>query len=803
MPKSGIPSMRAVWDALRRTRSLALLACLVGSVGTTPAPAQVNVTTYHYDVSRTGWNSHETILKPANVNSNTFGLLFSYPVDGYVYAEPLYLSNLTINKKKTNVVFIATEHDSVYAFDADYPYLTATRPPAPLWHVSLGPSVPNGDVGTGDIVPEIGITSTPVIDTTTGTLYVVAKTKEQDASGNTIYVQRLHALDVTTGKEMLGGPVMIEGSVPGTGDGSDGANVAFNPLIQHNRPGLLEGTFKTKTGKRPAIYIAYASHGDNGPYHGWLFAYDALTLKQLGIFNTTPNAITNGYPLAAGGIWQSGGAPAWDGSSVYFMTGNGTFDLTGDSQAPGYGDAFVKMSTNGSLSVASYFAGFDQLTLDDEDGDLGSGGVMLLPKSVASKQHPNLLVGAGKEGKIYLLDTSSLGGYNTTDNVVQEVPGQFSGDGYQIGGIWGMPAYFNGSIYFGGQYDVLKAFSIANGTLSTSPTSQAPTGIGFPGPTPSVSSNGNKQGIVWAVQADAYLADGPAILHAYDATNLATELYRSDQTNNRDTPGAAVKFVTPTVANGKVFVGTQYGVAVYGEGKWAPAPTITPNGATSTTTITGITLSDTAAGAQIYYTTDGSLPTRHSKLYTGTPISVSNCTALQARAFVSGYSPSATTVAYFVIGIGPGNGTGLTGDYYNVIDLPPVKTTPTDTELDPTINFNWNGNPPGNPAFSNFPGTQWSARWTGKLTAQYAGDYTFTIVVDDGGRLYLDGKKIIDAWYDQAPTAHSSAPIPLKVGTVHTIRVEYYQNGGGSLLQLYWSLPGFTTQIIPQTQLNP
>jgi hypothetical protein len=264
-----------------------------------------------------------------------------------------------------------------------------------------------------------------------------------------------------------------------------------------------------------------------------------------------------------------------------------------------------------------------------------------------------------------------------------------------------------------------------------------------------------------------------------------------------------VKFVTPTVANGKVFVGTQYGVAVYGEGKWAPAPTITPNGATSTTTITGITLSDTAAGAQIYYTTDGSLPTRHSKLYTGTPISVSNCTALQARAFVSGYSPSATTVAYFVIGIGPGNGTGLTGDYYNVIDLPPVKTTPTDTELDPTINFNWNGNPPGNPAFSNFPGTQWSARWTGKLTAQYAGDYTFTIVVDDGGRLYLDGKKIIDAWYDQAPTAHSSAPIPLKVGTVHTIRVEYYQNGGGSLLQLYWSLPGFTTQIIPQTQLNP
>jgi hypothetical protein len=781
-------------------RPLALLTGLIGIAAVAQLSAQtVNVTTYHNDTSRTGSNPYETILTTANVNSNTFGLLFSYPVDGFVYAQPLYLSGLAFGKVKHNVVFIATEHDSVYAYDADYPYLTAATPPVPLWHVSLGTSVPNGDTGTGDIVPEIGITSTPVIDAHAGTLYVEAKTKEQDASGNTIYVHRLHALNVLNGKEKNGSPVIIQGSVPGTGDGSDGTNVAFNPLIQHCRPALLEGSFTVGKVKHTAIYLGYASHGDNGPYHGWLFAYDASSLKQLGLFNTTPNAVTNGYPLAAGGIWQSGGGLVWDGSSVYFMTGNGTFDVTNDSMAPGYGDAFVKMGTTNTLSVASYFAGFDQLQLDDSDADLGSGGPLLLPTSVGSKKHPSLLVGAGKEGKIYLLDTKSLGGNNATDNVVQEVPDQFSGAGYQIGGIWGAPAYFNGSLYFGGVYDQLKAFSVANGQISTTPTSASPSGYGYPGPTPSVSSNGTTNGIVWAVASDAYGYDGPAVLHAYDATNLGNELYRSDQTNNRDTPAAAVKFVTPTIANGKVFVGTQYSVAVYGQGQWVPAPTVTPNGGTSSTGFSGITISDSLAGASIYFTTDGSLPTPSSTLYTGQQLSVSQCTAIKARAYASGYSPSAVTEADFVVGVGPGNGSGLEGYYYNNMTL---SGGFTDSELDPTINFNWNGGVPGNPPFLNFPSTQWSARWTGTLLAEYTGVYTITGIVDDGLRVYLDGVKIIDAWYDQGPTPYS-ANVSLTENTKHTIKIEYYQDGGGSLLQLFWSLPGVPMQIIPQTQLIP
>jgi hypothetical protein len=564
------------WGSQRATILYLLwIVCLLSPLAR-PAYAQnlVNVTTHHNDNARTGQNLNETILTPANVNSTQFGLLFIAPVDspvgGYVFAQPLYLSNVTIpGQGAHNVVFVATEHDSLYAFDAD-------TFGSPLWHVSfLGTgvtSVPNGDVGTSDIVPEIGITGTPVIDPKAGTLYVVVKTKE---ANGTSYVQRLHALDVTTGKERTGSPVVIQASVAGVGNGSSGGNLAFSPLRENQRSALLL--------LNGVVYIAWASHGDNDPYHGWLIGYNATTLQQTAIFNSTPNG-------TRGGIWQSGGGPAADSSNnIYFLTGNGTFSAPSQGNGVDYGDSFVKLGTstgNGlpvanaigvigrkpisgapgtlpigggggtsnKLPVLDWFAPSDQSNLDAYDSDMGSGGLLLLPNSVGSIAHPHLLVGAGKEGTIFLVDQNNMGHFTTNANhVVQTVYGQ-------IGGVWGTPAYFNGHIYYAGAGDVLKAFSISNGALSPSPVFQTQTGFSYPGATPSISANGAANGIAWAIQGFS----STAVLHAFNAANLQ-ELYNSTQAaNGRDYAGSYVKFTVPTIANGKVYVGTQTGLAVYG-----------------------------------------------------------------------------------------------------------------------------------------------------------------------------------------------------------------------------------------------
>lgn len=523
------------------------------------------VTTYHNDLARDGVNSHEFALTPSNVKTATFGKLFSCPVDGAIYAQPLWIANLTIGAAKHNVIVVATQHESVYAFDAD------VSPCSSLWHVNLldsnhggtgnETSVPSSGLSTlvgkgfGDINPEVGVTGTPVIDPNTNILYVVSKS----VSGTTQFFQRLHALDLASGNEKLNGnkPVVISVTVAGTGDGSSGGQLAFDPQNQHQRPGLalINGQ----------VYITWASHEDQSPYHGWVIAYNAASLAFVAAFNTTPNG-------GLGGIWMSGAAPAFDSTgNCFFATGNGTFTGT-----DAYGDSIVKLGppTGGSFAVLDFFTPSNQANLNANDTDLGAGGVLLLPDP-SPGVHPRLLVQIGKDGTIFLIDRDNgkMGEYCNgcgTDNVVQEIP-------MAINGMWGMPSYWNGNLYVGGAQDggtsgdKLKAFSFnagGSGMISMNPTSQSANTFFFSGPTPSVSANGTSNGIVWALDNSQYgpptpNGSGPSVLHAYDATNLGNELWNSSQ-GAGNAAGNAVKFTVPTVANGKVYVGTRTEIDVYG-----------------------------------------------------------------------------------------------------------------------------------------------------------------------------------------------------------------------------------------------
>jgi outer membrane protein assembly factor BamB len=538
-----------MWPWGARHQNWLTRACLaIWALATaSPTAGQMNVLTYQYDNTRAGSNLHEKILTPRNVISTRFGKLFQHVVDGSVYAQPLYLSNVQIEGKGNhNVVYVATEHDSVYAFDADD---DSSANAAPLWHVSFSDpakgvsAVPAHDyLRCPAIVPEIGITSTPVIDPAAGTLYVVAMTKE-GTSGPPAYVHRLHALDVASGRERPGSPVKIEAAVPGSGDGGD--RVVFNPRTQKQRPGLLL--------LNGVVYSAWSSQCERlGPYHGWVLGYDSKTLQQLTVFNSTPNG-------TEGSFWESGVAPAADDAgNIFVVSGNGSSDRA--NGGADLGQSYIELSTRPDLRFKDYFTPFNVARLNRHDVDLGSSGVVLLPDDIGSRSHPHLMIGSGKEGRVYLLDRDHMGGHNPASDsqIVQSIEGA-------VNSVFGKPAYFNRSIYFCGSYDRLKRFSIVQGRMGEQPASESSLQFDYPGCVPTVSADTTDDGIVWVLESSG-------VLRAYDASNLGKELYNSNQNGARDTLGEYVKFSVPVVANGKVYAGTQNSLVVYGLLPVKPAP---------------------------------------------------------------------------------------------------------------------------------------------------------------------------------------------------------------------------------------
>ncbi len=524
-----------------------------GSVTSNPAVLSVtsgpgtgatgtDVTTFKNDNLRTGQNLAETVLTPANVNSASFGLLKTLSVDGKVDAQPLYLSQLTLGTATHNVVFVATEHGSVYAFDADS-Y-------AQLWQVSLLATgeTPSDNHGCSQVVPEIGITATPVIDRKMGphgALYVVAMSIDKSAN----YHQRLHALDVTTGAELLGGPIEISATyTAGT------STTTFAPGMYEERAALLLVS--------GSLYTAWTSHCDAAPYQGWVMQFNASNLAQTGTLNVGPGASGSGFANQGPGIWMSGDGPAADAAgNIYLLTGNGPFETTlngaGFPSGGDYGNSFLRITSgSGGLAVADYFAMSNEVAESGADRDLGSGGEMLLPDVTdGSGGVHHLVVGAGKDQNIYVVDRDNMGKYSATaNNIWQQLNGAAGG------GVFSSPAYFNNSVYYAGAGATLRAFALSNAKLSSSPASQSSASFGYPGTSPAISANGSSNGIVWAHENSS-----PAVLHAYDASNLAHELYNSSQaTGSRDHFGAGNKFITPMINNGKVFVGTTNSVAIFG-----------------------------------------------------------------------------------------------------------------------------------------------------------------------------------------------------------------------------------------------
>jgi hypothetical protein len=590
-------------------------------------PANVPVLSGHYDAFLSGANTQETTLNPTNVNPASFGRLYNYAVDGYTYAQPLYVPNLTISGGTHNVVFAATEHDSVYAFDADGG--------GQLWKRSfIDPtngvtSVPQQDVISTDIVPEIGITGTPVIDGSTNTMYVVVKTKEV-VGGTAHYVQKLHALDITTGLDRASNGVVTLGDttiggpdggytdttnifVPGTGIGSDGTNVRFNALRENQRTAL------TLTGG--IVYLSWASHGDNGPYHGWVVGYKTTDLSLQKFFNTSPNG-------NASGIWESGGGLGVDSQgNLYFANGNGFpqgNSLGFNPSIGSYSETVMKLSTTGQLSVADYFTPTDWQTLDNNDADLGSGGTMLLPDSVGSTTHPHLLIETGKTGRLYLIDRDNMG-KNNTPNADQNLQTVTLGGP----GVWGNAAFFldqpgtgqpgtgSGLIYYWGTSVPAEAFRVTNGVINSTPISQTNFSIGFPGAQPSISANGSdtNSAIMWALRVDNFGQKGPAELMAFKAEDLTTQLYSSNATGMRDQFGTSVKFTYPIVSNGHVFAGSNGVLSVFGLFPPAATAPAAPSGVTGTGLAGGtqiklswtnnFTSASPATGNKIYRSPDG------------------------------------------------------------------------------------------------------------------------------------------------------------------------------------------------------
>ena len=692
------PAVSAFIDkALRSLVALSLsalaLSCMptAGLLAQTPTP--VPVLTWRYDLTHEGQNTNETALTPANVNPTSFGKLFSVSVDSTVYSQPLYVPGLKMSDGVVhNVLFVATENDSIYAFDADSNGGSNT---SALWHITLldaahgaGPgatAIPGSEQGIapqGDIGPTIGITGTATINPATNTMYVVGNTVE-----NGVFFSRLHAINILTGAEQSSpavqtSPVVISATVPGTGTASSGGQLSFDPLIENQRPALdfYNGY----------VYIGYAAHGDIGNWHGWLFAYNATTMAQSAAFCFSPNG-------EGVGIWQSGaGMPIDDdatGGRMFVSTGNnGTQNDIVDptDYANGqYGESIMNFSlANGGLAPTDEFTSFNWKALDSADLDQGGGGVLMVPDQQVGPAH--ILVQAGKEGRLLVLNRDDLGGNNNgnTSNpgALQDITGA-------IGGLWSTPAYWNGNVYIWGSKDYPKLFPLTNGVLSEDPTSQSPVYSAFPGASFSISSNGTNDGIAWAVRSDQYVTYGEAVLYAWPANDLTTPLYESDTNATRDSMGTATKFSIPMVTNGKVYVVAQNEVDIYGLFNGEPiavAPVITPNGGTFGATQSVTLSTTTTASAQIFYTLDGSTPTPASTLYAG-PISISTDTTLKAIASAAGYLQSGISSAVFnfsdqtpQISFSPAAGTYASAQ----------QVTLSDTDANAKIYYTTNGSTP-------------------------------------------------------------------------------------------------------------
>ncbi len=828
------------------------------TVNLSTAPAVVQ---FHNDFSSDGVNPNETQLTVANVTPALFQKQFSTPVDGQVYAQPLYLPGVNITTGSQpgvhNVAYVATEHDSLYAIDSTggnilwrTSFTNTSDPLVNLLGAAAMSSVPQGDVNTGDLVPEVGITSTPAIDRSAGLIYLVAKTKQTvTGAAGPHYVQTLYKVNAGSGaivaSTIIGDTIYAGGGytyrtvntgtgtdpfVAGTGSGAitvgTQSRVYFNALRQFNRSSLAFAN--------GSLYVASASHGDNGPYHGWLLRYNAGSMGLTGALNTTPNG-------GLGGVWMGGGVPAIDqAGDLYVMTGNGTFDgnvsgstvtglnASGFPQSANYSDCFIRITddpyssavcqnTNGwGLKIADYFSPYNNQDLNNRDADLGSGAVMLLPPSAGNATHRNLAVGAGKDGTIYLLDRANMGKLTATDSGSVQKSGNSSTTG--INGSLNTPAFYNGHLYyFPGYGGSGRAYSVSNAAFSTGYTSITPDSIGQLDGTVSISANGGTNGIAWVLDR------GSSELKAYSAANLATELWTSaSAAGNRDQiPGTVTKFATPTVVAGQVLVGTTGAgaagfLAVYGP------PTAPTSGPAAPSTLTAVATafnnvilkwndnSNNEDEFELERSGDGGatwsqIATTSANATSYTDTTTLATTAYQYRvrahnAFNGGTQSAYSNVATVTTPQAPptGTGDGLAAAYYNdfgsgihLVDPPSL------TRVDSTVNFVY---PNGDSPAPGIGGTNFSVQWLGKIQPEFTETYTFYTESDDGVRLWVNGQLLVDDWNDHPPT-EDSGTITLSAGQEYTIEMDLYQNQGGSEAQLLWESPSTLKQIVPQAQL--
>ena len=833
--------------ARRLTCALAVALVTLAAAPFRPARAQISVLTQRYDEARSGCNLSETALNTSNVNSKQFGKLFSREVEGEIYAQPLIVAGLAMPKGgKRDVVFVATQSNRVYAFDAK-----DSKADKPLWEVSLGTPVPKADLGSAcgtynDFSGTIGITGTPVIDAASQTIYLVARTKDlapangkegatpavslqtvlagvktnakktadaptspdnavtndddvydPDVARSAGFHQYLHALDITTGRERAGSPVEIKATVPGRGAGSVNGKLSFNPRIHNQRAALAlhDGI----------VTICWAGHCDTGPYHGWIMNYSSKTLRQTAAFCTSPNGL-------GAGIWMSGGGPTFDErGSMYLATGNGTVDT--DRKLPKhteFGSSVLRLVTAaGRLEVADWFTPYNYTSLNDSDLDTGSTSVVPVPGT-------DLILSGSKAGVIYALDRRNLGGFDPFNDrqIVQSWPAS-------RGFLYSTPIVnprASGApwLYSWGMDDRLKAFAFRPGVspsltqaqavslnakvkatlahFQSAPVSMSDDAIGAPRPggmlTVSSDNGARGSGIAWALAAssDANQNVSLGVLRAFDADDLGRELWNSGPALGRDGAGYFAKFCPPVVANGRVYLASFSGqLQVYGlnPGAQTPPPRIVSR---SGTVRDFVSLESDDVRAQIHYTLDGSLPTAQSPRYQ-TPFLVDGVRQVKARAYIRMEIPSKIAQTIVTDPDLERPGSGLIGTYFASRDLNGPSVERVDSQVDNNIT------PVGLPTFN------WSARWTGQLVAPTTGTYSLATVSDDGARLWLDGKPIIDDWNVHGATKNR-ADIELQAGHAYALVLEYFQGESGAACQLLWTPPGADESLIPASALH-